>query len=77
MFNPESWARSDFFDFELEPDEILVDPATGQAIPCGAIKAHQRLSGCALLGRQTCRLTGYKFYAIAKGKVPEGEAFCN
>ena len=43
VFNPESWPRSDFFDFELEPDEALMDPATGQAIPCGALRSAQWL----------------------------------
>ena len=38
VFNPESWPRSDFFDFELEPDEALVDPATGQAIPLRTLR---------------------------------------
>ena len=72
VFNPESWPRSDFFDFELEPDEALTDPATGQTIPCGALRL--------LNGYQEVRCwaadvpaVGYKFYAITKGKVSEGE----
>jgi len=72
VFNAESWSRGGLFDFELEPDEILLDPATAQAIPCGSLKS--------LNGYQEVRCwaaevpaTGYKFYAIAKGKVPEGE----
>jgi alpha-mannosidase len=72
VFNPESWPRSDVFDFELEPDETLMDPATGQTIPCGAVRL--------LNGYQEVRCwasdipaLGYKFYAITKGKVPEGE----
>ncbi len=72
VFNPESWQRSDFFDFELEPDEALIDPATGQAIPCGASRS---LNGYKEVRCWASDLpaTGYKFYAIAKGKVPEGE----
>ncbi|MGI8961429.1 MAG: hypothetical protein ACR2IV_17040 [Bryobacteraceae bacterium] len=72
VFNPESWPRSDFFDFELEPDEALTDPATAQTIPCGSVKL--------LSGYQKVRCwasdvpgMGYKFYSITKGKVPEGE----
>ena len=72
VFNPESWPRSDFFDFELEPDEALTDPATGRTIPCGALRS--------LNGYQEVRCwaaevpaVGYKFYAITKGKVPDGE----
>jgi alpha-mannosidase len=72
VFNPESWRRSDFFDFELEPDEELIDPATGQTIPCGSMKRQN--------GYQDVRCwasdvpaTGYKFFAIRKGRVPEGE----
>ena len=71
VFNSESWPRSGFFDFELEPDEVLADPATGQPISCGSLKS--------LNGYQEVRCwssnvpaLGYKFYAIAKGKVPEG-----
>jgi len=72
VFNPESWPRSDFFDLELEPDETLMDPATRQTIPCGALRL--------LNGYQEVRCwaadvpaMGYKFYAISKGKVSEGE----
>jgi alpha-mannosidase len=72
VFNSESWARSDLFDFELELDETLIDPATGQAIPCGAIKQS--------FGYQQVRCwanevpaVGYKFYAVAKGTVSEGK----
>jgi alpha-mannosidase len=72
VFNAESWPRGGFFDFELEPDEMLVDPATAQAIPCGSLKS--------LNGYQEVRCwaaevpaTGYKFFAIGKGRVPEGE----
>lgn len=72
VFNSESRQRSDFFDFELEQDEVLIDPAGGQAIPCGVMKSQH--------GYQDVRCwaadvpaTGYKFYAIAKGKVPEGD----
>jgi alpha-mannosidase len=72
VFNSESWRRSDFFNFELEPDEELTDPATGKAIPCGSMRM--------LNGYQEVRCwasdipaMGYKFYAIAHGKVPEGE----
>jgi hypothetical protein len=39
VFNAESWSRGGFFDFELEPDEILIDPATAQAISCGSLKS--------------------------------------
>jgi hypothetical protein len=72
VFNPESWQRSDFFDFELEPDEALIDPTTGEAIPCGASRS---LNGYKEVRCWASDLpaTGYKFYAIAKGKVPEGE----
>ena len=50
VFNPESWPRSDFFDFELEPDEALMDPATGQTIPCGVVEVAEWVSGGPLLG---------------------------
>jgi len=44
-----------------------------KTIPCGSFEAVERLSGGALLGRRRAR-GGYKFYAITKGKVSEGEA---
>jgi hypothetical protein len=68
VFNPESWPRSDLFDFELEPDEILIDPAGDQPIPCGSTRS--------LNGYQEVRCwaadvpaLGYKFYPVMKGKV--------
>jgi alpha-mannosidase len=73
VLNPESWPRSDFFDFELEPDEAFLDPASGQLLPCGSMRS--------LHGYQEVRCwasdvpaMGYKFYAITKGRVPAGEA---
>lgn len=71
VFNPDSWDRSDFFDFELELDQTLVDPATGETIPCGVIKSlpdYQHVR-CWASGVPA---VGYKFYATAKGKVPKG-----
>ena len=73
VFNSESWARSDFFDFELEPDQVLLDPVNGQAIPCGMVKAHKDYQDVRCWASDV-PATGYKFYAIGKGKVPEGEA---
>ncbi|HSS96429.1 MAG TPA: polysaccharide lyase family protein [Terriglobales bacterium] len=73
IFNPESWERSDLFDFELEPDEILMDPATNQPIPCGVIKAHRDYQDVRCWAANVPAM-GYKFYAIAKGKTPAGEA---
>jgi alpha-mannosidase len=72
VLNPESWPRSDFFDFELEPNETLIEPATGDAIPCGVMKSQN--------GYQDVRCwasdvpaTGYKFYALGKGTAAQGE----
>lgn len=72
IFNPDTWPRSDLFDFELEPDEELTDPATGQAIPCGSVKAFSGYQEVRCWASEVPAL-GYKFYAITKGKVPEGE----
>ena len=71
VLNPESWQRSDFFDFELERDEALVDPATGQAIPCGSMKSLSRYKEVRCWASDVPAM-GYKFYAITKGKVSEG-----
>jgi len=72
VLNPESWQRSDFFDFELEPDEDLLDPATQQAIPCGSMRSFSRYHEVRCWASDVPAL-GYKFYAITKGKVPEGK----
>ena len=73
VFNAESWTRSGFFDFELEPDEVLQDPASGQDIPCGVLRL--------VSGYQETRCwaadvppTGYKYYAIRKGKLSSPES---
>ena len=50
VLNPESWQRSDFFDFELEPDEALVDPATRKSNSVRLDKVVEPLSGSPLLG---------------------------
>ncbi|MBS1852409.1 MAG: hypothetical protein JST79_16000 [Acidobacteria bacterium] len=72
VFNPESWVRSGLFDFELEPEEILVDPETGQAIPCGVLRSHHDYQDVRCWANSIPAM-GYKFYATAKGKVPEGK----
>ncbi len=72
VFNSESWPRSDLFDFELEPDEVLIDPATGQPIPCGVTEPHPDYQDVRCWASDV-PATGYKFYAIAKGKVPDAE----
>ncbi|HWR16816.1 MAG TPA: polysaccharide lyase family protein [Terriglobales bacterium] len=72
VFNSESWTRSDLFDFELEMDEMLVDPTNSRPIPCGTIQQS--------FGYKQVRCwasdipgVGYRFYPIAKGSVPNGE----
>jgi hypothetical protein len=72
VFNPESWTRNAFFDFELEPDESLQDPATGQNMPCGSLRfvnGYQDVR-CWAAGMPPM---GYKYYAIVKGKMPAAE----
>jgi hypothetical protein len=71
VFNPESRVRSDFFDFELEPDEALADPVTGRLLPCGTLR---RLTGYldVRCWASDVPATGYKFYAVVKGAVPQG-----
>lgn len=73
VFNPESWPRSDFFDFELELDEVLVDPATGQTIPCGVMKSFKDYQDVRCWASDVPAM-GYKFYGTAKGKVPAAQA---
>ena len=68
VFNSESWSRGGLFDFELESDEALQDPASGQTIPCASIRFingyHEARCWAA-----DVPATGYKYYAIVKGKV--------
>lgn len=73
VFNPESWPRSDFFDFEVELDQVLVDPATGQTIPCGVMKSFKDYQEVRCWASDVPGM-GYKFYATARGKVPPSEA---
>lgn len=73
VFNPESWARSGLFDFELEPDETLQDPVTGRTIPCGSLRFLNGYHEVRCWAAEVPPL-GYKYYAIAKGKVPAEQA---
>jgi hypothetical protein len=72
VFNAESWDRGGFFDFELGTDEVLEDPSTSENIPCGSLESlpgYQRVRCWAV----NIPALGYKFYRIAKGRVPSGE----
>jgi hypothetical protein len=72
VFNAQSAPRSDFFDFDLEADEILVDPGTGRAVPCGVMRAFSGYNDVRCWAADV-PATGYKFYASAKGQLPDGE----
>ncbi len=68
VFNPESWERSGFFDFELEPGEVLKDPANGQIIPCASLRFLNGYHEVRCWANNVPAL-GYEFYAIAEGKA--------
>jgi alpha-mannosidase len=68
VFNAESWKRSGLFDFELDPDEVLNDPATGQQIPCGSLRFLNGYHEVRCWAADVPAI-GYKYYAIKKGKV--------
>jgi hypothetical protein len=72
VFNSESWPRGGLFDFELEPDEALQDPASGQTIPCGSLKFINGYHDVRCWAADV-PATGYKYYAIVKGTVAPGE----
>jgi hypothetical protein len=72
VFNSENWMRSDLFNFELEPDEMMADPSTGQPIPCGAIKARDGYLDVRCWASNVPS-TGYRFYSVVKGTTPKGE----
>ena len=72
VFNPESWTRGGLFDFELEPDEMLIDPATEQPIPCAAMKAQDGYFAVRCWASDVPAI-GFKFYAITMGKTSEGQ----
>ncbi|MEJ0087274.1 MAG: polysaccharide lyase family protein [Pseudomonadota bacterium] len=83
VFNSESWPRSEFFDFDMELDEVLTDPATGRVIPCGVMRSFADISksGFTEIGNAyqevRCWATdvpavGYKFYAAVKGSADAG-----
>jgi alpha-mannosidase len=68
VFNTESWERGGFFDFELESGEALVDPASGEAIPCGSMNFLNGYHDVRCWAAKVPPL-GYKFYAIEKKNV--------
>jgi len=72
VLNSENWERSDFFDVELEPDEVLLDPSTHRELPCASL---QSLNGYQRVRCWAARVPslGYRFYSIGKGHVPSGE----
>jgi alpha-mannosidase len=72
VFNVDSHPRSGLFDFELGHDQVLQDPATGQLIPCGMLKSFEEYQDVRCWAGDVPPL-GYKFYTIAKGKVPSAE----
>lgn len=65
VFNSESWQRSGFFDFELEPDQALIDPASGQPIPCGSLKFQDGYHDVRCWAANVPAF-GYKFYKIER-----------
>ena len=72
VFNPESQARTGLFDFELEADEVLQDPVTGELIPCGVVRALNGYHDVRCLATGVPAM-GFRFYAIGRGRVPAGE----
>ncbi|MEP7242956.1 MAG: polysaccharide lyase family protein [Gammaproteobacteria bacterium] len=71
VLNAESWPRADFFDTELERDEVLTDPETGRLVPCGVLRAFEEY-GAVRCWAANAPALGYKFYAAEKGKVAQG-----
>lgn len=71
VLNSESWQRSGFFDFELQPDEVLTDPASRKPIPCGSTRSLNGYQDVQCWAQDVPPL-GYKFYAIEEGHVPAG-----
>jgi alpha-mannosidase len=71
VLNSQSWPHNGFFDYELEPNQALSDPATGQTIPCGSLRSldgYQEVRCWA----QGVPALGYKFYVTINGEVPKG-----
>lgn len=69
VFNTTSHEQDGFFNFELEPNEVLQDPATSRLLPCGSLNS---LGGYQVVRCWASRVPalGYKFYSIVHGKVP-------
>ncbi len=72
VFNPESRPRTGLFDYELEPGEALEDPASGAPLPCGVVRSQNGYHDVRCLATDV-PATGYRFYAVAPGRVPAGE----
>jgi len=72
VFNAQSQSRSALFDFELEPDEMLLDPSTGAPIPCGIVRSQTGYNDVRCLATDVPAM-GYRFYALGRGRTPAGE----
>jgi hypothetical protein len=72
VFNASSQVRSGLFDFELEPDEVLEDPATGTPIPCGVVRSQHGYHDVRCLATGVPAM-GYRFYATGRGRLSEGD----
>jgi alpha-mannosidase len=73
VFNSGSQPRDGFFDFEVNSDEMLVDPVTQQSLPCGISKAYDGYNEVRCWVKNVPAL-GYRFYPSVKGNVPVGQA---
>ena len=72
VFNPESRPRTGLFDYELEPGEALEDPVSGAPLPCGVVRSQNGYHDVRCMAADV-PATGYRFYAVAAGRVPVGE----
>ena len=68
----ESRRRTGLFDYELETGEASRTRLPGAALPCGIIRSQNGYHDVRCLAADV-PATGYRFYAVAPGRVPAGE----
>lgn len=73
VFNTGSQPRDGVFDFELDPDEALLDPSAKQLLPCGILKKYKGYNDVRCWARGVPSL-GYHFYPIVKGSLEGGRS---
>lgn len=72
VFNTDSQPRSGLLDWDLNTNETLQNPATGQSLPCTLLDSSEGYWKVRCWVDDVPTL-GYRFYPIVEGNVPPGK----